>query len=109
MTLYKHRLVILTHRARQKKGNQAAADWDPDVGGHRTFETMTMARRGQPYPVFAIANTAATDEMKEKILAAEERGDVDVVWDITGEEDEVENRLRGFGVEKAPDPPEDRL
>lgn len=90
MTKYKHRLIILAHRARQEDANKAAADWDPDTGGHGTFANLSYVRREAEAPElrglnsgeYSICNTAATDEMRGKIYAALENGDVEAVYDL---------------------------
>lgn len=101
MTLYKHRLLVVTHKARQTKANMAAADWDPDTGGAKTFENLTHCYSGpeypEKYPVCSVANTAATDEMRSKIEAALKRGELDSVVDIT--EKDPQKEIARLGLE----------
>lgn len=101
MTDYKHRFIILAHRARQKRASKAAANWDPDTGGHSTFEQLTVCRDWGQYPVFAICNTVATDDMKQKIMAALDRGDVDGVYDV-GEGWTAEKVMQAVGLKQDP-------
>lgn len=82
MTEYRHRFIIIAKQSHQERANRRAKDWDPDVGGYRTFAGLTHKQKGQKDPKYSICNTAATDEMRDAILEALEEKDVEAVYDL---------------------------
>jgi hypothetical protein len=63
------RAIILIDRRFLAEANAAAAKWDPDVGGDKTFGEVRLSADGKEPAGYTACNTALTAEMRTEILA----------------------------------------
>ncbi|HEB26681.1 MAG TPA: hypothetical protein ENI05_02740 [Porticoccus sp.] len=70
MTEYIHRYFVFVQWDKLTPANAQAKAWDPDTGGELTFGGVRLSADGQEPPTYSACNTAATDTMRTKILAA---------------------------------------
>lgn len=66
-----HAVVLLVPEASVAAANQAAADWDPDAGGDRTFtDAPRCSATGAEPATHRITRTRATTAMRDAIESA---------------------------------------
>lgn len=97
-TDWKYRYIIIMPLAQATLSNLAAASWDPDRGGDKTFGGVRLSASGKEPATHTACNTAATEAMKTDILG-HTTGNVSIqVYD--GKKVSWENALQAAGLKE---------
>lgn len=67
---YPHRYHIFARADKLTAANNAAASWDPDTGGGKTFGAVKLSASGAEPASHYGCSTQATDAMRDKMLQA---------------------------------------
>ena len=82
---YPHRAFIFVDITKLVSANSKAKAWDPDTGGDKTFGDVHLSATGEEPATHSACNTAITDDMKTKVLSAQDQVPfIAVYWEDDG-------------------------